>query len=122
MRGRSGPPDVHDDLRFELAERFRELTALTVLLQEQEKASEGRQQTIEWLSRVAAVLVAQPAWWAIMPMSWKARRRHRLLRTNGLFDADAYLRLNPDVAESGIDPLIHYLIHGLGEGRPRTSD
>lgn len=34
-----------------------------------------------------------------------------------LFDADYYLKCYPDVKKSGIDPLEHYIIHGLKEGR-----
>jgi hypothetical protein len=33
------------------------------------------------------------------------------------FDPSAYLALNPDVAESGHDPVAHYLNHGRHEGR-----
>lgn len=33
------------------------------------------------------------------------------------FDADLYLRLNPDVAADGQDAATHYLAHGLEEGR-----
>jgi Glycosyl transferase family 2/F5/8 type C domain len=35
----------------------------------------------------------------------------------GVFDADWYGRRYPDVIASGIDPLLHYLSHGLSEGR-----
>jgi len=38
------------------------------------------------------------------------------LRTSGLFDADFYLRRNPDVAAAGMDPLMHYLEHGARAG------
>jgi glycosyltransferase involved in cell wall biosynthesis len=33
------------------------------------------------------------------------------------FDQDMYLKLNPDVAESGVDASAHYLLHGRNEGR-----
>ena len=33
------------------------------------------------------------------------------------FDPSFYLRANPDVAESGIDPAKHFLLHGRHEGR-----
>jgi hypothetical protein len=38
-------------------------------------------------------------------------------RSNPLFDARWYLRQYPDVAASGIDPFLHYLLHGASEGR-----
>jgi len=34
------------------------------------------------------------------------------------WDANAYLRANPDVAAAGVDPLRHYLDYGQAEGRP----
>ena len=33
-----------------------------------------------------------------------------------LFERDAYLKLRPDVARAGVDPLAHYLEHGWREG------
>ncbi len=51
------------------------------------------------------------------------RRKLRLARDveliagSGLFDREWYLRTYPDVASSGEDPLIHYLQHGVAEGR-----
>jgi ADP-heptose:LPS heptosyltransferase/GT2 family glycosyltransferase len=39
------------------------------------------------------------------------------VRKSGLFDAEYYLVTYPDVAERNIDPLVHYLEEGAGEGR-----
>lgn len=117
---RSQQGQAEADLHAQLAERFRELTALTVLLQEAEKAGRAREETIAWLCQVAKVLFAQPGWWGLLPTPWQIRRKRRLLRDAGLFDGDAYLRQNPDLAGADIDPLIHYMLHGLGEGRPRS--
>jgi hypothetical protein len=36
---------------------------------------------------------------------------------SGLFDEAWYIAQNPDVARSGINPLIHYVQHGAAEGR-----
>jgi hypothetical protein len=42
----------------------------------------------------------------------------RMLRSGiGGFDPTFYLRQNRDVAEDGVDPLQHYLVHGWKEGR-----
>lgn len=41
----------------------------------------------------------------------------RLLRGEGGVDADWYLRVNPDVAESGMEPAFHYFVYGAYEGR-----
>ncbi len=39
-----------------------------------------------------------------------------LLET-GEFDPNAYLEQNPDIVESGVDPLEHFIMFGLAEGR-----
>src|SRR5262245_16041107 len=39
------------------------------------------------------------------------------LRPNRLFDADDYLRQHADVAQSGMNPFVHFLTHGIAEGR-----
>jgi chromosome segregation ATPase len=39
------------------------------------------------------------------------------LAEEGIFDANAYLALHTDVAEAGIDPLVHYLSKGHAERR-----
>jgi Phytanoyl-CoA dioxygenase (PhyH) len=54
------------------------------------------------------------------PTSLVARVRTRLKAPRGLprdFDAEAYYRLNPDVAAAKIDARRHYLRHGKAEGR-----
>jgi ADP-heptose:LPS heptosyltransferase/GT2 family glycosyltransferase len=42
---------------------------------------------------------------------------YELLATSGLFDAEYYLRANPDIAQLNIDPLTHYLERGAVELR-----
>jgi SAM-dependent methyltransferase len=43
--------------------------------------------------------------------------RVRLIAPSGLFDSDWYLERNDDVRAAGINPLVHYLLHGAAEGR-----
>jgi O-antigen biosynthesis protein len=38
------------------------------------------------------------------------------IRNSVFFDADFYLGTYPDVASSGLDPAMHYLLHGALEG------
>jgi hypothetical protein len=40
----------------------------------------------------------------------------------GLFDAEYYLAINPDVLETGVDPLAHFLTQGWIEGRNPSYD
>ncbi|MBY5935553.1 hypothetical protein KUV51_21270 [Tateyamaria omphalii] len=49
--------------------------------------------------------------------SGQLRRQMDAVRRSGLFDADWYLHSNPDVAETGMDPLTHFILYGLAEGR-----
>ena len=44
-----------------------------------------------------------------------------LIRASGLFDPDWYEATYPEVAEAGMDPLIHYLEFGAAEGRPPSA-
>ena len=45
------------------------------------------------------------------------RRLAELLKASGIFDPSAYLRANPDVAKSSMEPEVHYLTYGYSEGR-----
>lgn len=45
------------------------------------------------------------------------KRQAARLRTSGVLDPEWYIRANPDVAKAGIDPAVHYLVHGWKEGR-----
>jgi len=44
-------------------------------------------------------------------------RDYLTVAQSGLFDRDYYLAANPDVAASGMDPLLHFLRHGENESR-----
>jgi hypothetical protein len=44
-------------------------------------------------------------------------RRPFCIKVPADFDPTLYLALNPDVAQAGIDPLIHYTLHGVQENR-----
>ncbi len=40
-----------------------------------------------------------------------------LIRNSSYFDSYLYLNINPDIKNAGIDPAMHYLVHGWKEGR-----
>lgn len=44
-------------------------------------------------------------------------REMEIIRDSGLFDRHAYMQMYPDVAASGMDPIEHYIMHGVREGR-----
>lgn len=70
-----------------------------------------------WLAQVDQVLLRQPAWWGLIPGEWRTDRRNALLKRENLFDAGAYVSRYPDVAATRIDPLLHYIRHGMHEDR-----
>jgi GT2 family glycosyltransferase len=61
------------------------------------------------------------SWLHRVYLHWKSRRHERrlgpIISQSGLFDPAYYLKHNPDVASSGIDPLHHYFSRGCYEGR-----
>lgn len=73
----------------------------------------------EWLRHVHIALAAQPFWWSLLPKRSRRARERLLLQANGLFDSADYLACNPDVEAAGMDPLRHYIWHGISEGRNR---
>lgn len=103
-----------------LAARFDEIARLTrLLVDEGERVSQAAADA-EWLRQVNQLAQGFPRWWAAMPARLRRRREHARFRRAGLFDAGGYLELYPDVAADGMDPLRHYILHGMGEGRTRV--
>lgn len=128
------------DAESSLEDRFGELATLTRLLnaaetsareaevrrmtsESQRLASEARSQAEAenrvWLARVHAHLAEMKFWTALLPPRIRAERRCKRLRGAGLFNAEKYLELYPDVMAAGMDPLRHYILHGMEEGRER---
>ena len=103
----------------QLLERFGEISTLTTLLKEYEEQSATHKDNAEWLQRVNIATHNRPRWWQLMPRSWRRRREHQTLAKMALFDASAYLERYPDVAANGMDPLRHYILHGMAEARQR---
>jgi hypothetical protein len=52
-----------------------------------------------------------------MPAKWRRKREKIRYLRRGLFNSDSYLANNPDVAAFGMDPMVHYIFHGMEEGR-----
>lgn len=102
-----------------LAARFDELARLTAILADESRRAEASDTQSQWLRDVRRLEESFPMWWAVMPASWRQRRTHRRYARAGLFDASAYLALYPDVAAQGMDPIRHYILHGMAEGRTR---
>jgi len=98
-------------------ERHRELATLTRLLAAEKHRRGQLAEQADWLRAVSAVVFGCPRWWSLMPQSWQRKKTNLRLQRKGLFDGDAYLINYPDVAASGMNPLNHYINHGMSEGR-----
>jgi hypothetical protein len=100
-----------------LAESSDEIATLsTMLLREQNSAARSSRQA-EWLREVMFVMMRSHWWYKLVPKEWVARRKLRTLSRRTLFDSDAYISRYPDVTQSGMDPLQHFIKHGMAEGR-----
>ena len=90
---------------------------MSSLLQEREADADRNARQVEWLQKVSGVVTNYPHWWSLMPKQWRQKKQRQRLLRRGLFDADSYLKRYPDVSASGMDPLRHYILHGLRENR-----
>jgi chromosome condensin MukBEF ATPase and DNA-binding subunit MukB len=99
-----------------LEDRYAELAYITKALLGAEAQVERSEERLSWLLEVVAVLISNdPWWWNFMPRNWQRTRKMRRLARRGLFDAQTYVTQYPDVAQAGLDPLHHYMFHGLRE-------
>ena len=103
-----------------LANRFDEIARLTTMLSEAAGRSGTSEINANWFRDVMQVSQTFPNWWAIMPEKWQRKREHARYLSTKLFDAQQYLENNPDVAGFDIDPVLHYILHGMNEGRKWT--
>lgn len=73
---------------------------------------------LAWFRRLFQFLErAGHGWKAALPAFVQQKLTLRTLKRTGHFDAGAYLDKYPDVAQAGMDPLRHYILHGMTEGR-----
>ena len=111
----SGPdPEVATQ---ELTERYREIATLTLMLCEQVEAARRHEGEVAWMRGIWAAMERAPGWWSWVPGGLRRRLRDGWLARRGLFDARAYRAQHRDVAAAGMDALVHYILHGKGEGR-----
>lgn len=104
-----------------LRTRFDEVAKLTAMLAEETGRVSTSEADAEWLANMARVSQAFPNWWAVLPKHLRRHQEHARYKLAGLFDASKYREMYSDVAESGIDPVRHYILHGMKEGRQRPS-
>lgn len=107
----------------QLQDRFREITALTRVIQERDQIIDRTREQAEWLRLVVSGLTrdlsksTKARFAALLPTYFKHVQQQAWLKDQGLFDPDVYVTLYPEVAASNVDPLRHYVNHGMKEGR-----
>jgi hypothetical protein len=113
------------DAEEQLQERYREIVTLSRKLAIEAAAVETLKRNTERLKTIALAFEAGGARGRfasfldmVMPWRWHMARIRRRMEKAGAFDSAAYLAANPDVAQAGMDPLKHYMAHGLDENRP----
>lgn len=73
---------------------------------------------LDWMRRLYRMLESGNAGLkGILPPAMRRWRMAQLLQSRNHFDGEAYLAKYADVAEAGMDPLHHYILHGMAEGR-----
>lgn len=100
-----------------LADRFSEIAQLIAMLADESVKVDQAHVNAKWLRSALQLAASFPKWWAIMPQKWRRKREHARYRKSELFDAKKYLESYPDVEEYGMDPVRHYILHGMEEGR-----
>ena len=101
----------------DLNQHLVEKSELAQKLNQRQFEVEHHQATSEWLRQVHATLRSTPWWWRLVLPSWRRRLESRQLLSQGLFNEQNYLERYPEVAAAKLNPLRHYIMHGLAEGR-----
>jgi hypothetical protein len=111
-----------EEVEGRLVERTNAMDALTEVLKKTENAAKESDEKTQWLRQVASILLTgagatKGRFLSFSLSSIKYRLQKTEMKKRGIFDPAAYLAANPDVAKSGVDPLRHYILHGIAEGR-----
>lgn len=87
-------------------------------LEESHHYVDPARQQAEWVRELSVATWGRVPWWQeLMPLGWRLRAVKHYLAPGKRFNPETYLARYPDVAAAGVDPLLHYLRHGIAEGR-----
>ncbi|WP_269505363.1 hypothetical protein [Burkholderia sp. IMCC1007] len=118
-----------NELKKSLSQRYSEIGQLVRLLEERERELDRKERDIALYKKRLEKIKETVSWKITAPLrkidinflsgsrGSELKRGKKIIERSGLFDSDWYLREYPDVAESGQDPILHYLIFGAKEGR-----
>jgi len=96
-----------------------EMATITQFLRDSEQEAERNSNDLQWCRTIYATILHRPWWWGFLPRKIQYKKLLQRAERKGLFDAESYLANNPDVAATGMDPLKHYIMHGMSESRTR---
>jgi hypothetical protein len=95
-----------------------QLATLQALYREAHATALTESARASWLYRTAVELSAVPRGWRRWLPIWTWERKlERRLSRKGIFDAADYLSRYADVKAASMSPVLHYLAHGMHEGR-----
>lgn len=105
-------------LEKRLATHFRETATLSQFVLEAQESAATEADKNKRIKELYDAIISEPRWWSILSTAQRSRLQRDRLRRLDIFDAQSYLRANPDVAAAGEDPVHHYIHHGIDERRP----
>lgn len=109
-------------LEQRLEERSIEIAQLTGMVRDLELDAQQAAEQLEWLTQALTqvLMMRTPRpWWAKLAGYRGRDVVGQRVDLGPLFDREAYLRRYPDIIQAGMDPLLHYVMHGRAEGRLR---
>ncbi|WP_434404407.1 hypothetical protein [Sphingobium sp. DN12] len=111
---------INDEIKIlqkKLDDRHHEIASLTKLLKFSQHQTDEEQKKYEWMREIAMFLIKIPRWWSVLPKKEMDKKKNESLLNSGLFDSEYYINKYPDVGSSNINPLKHYIFHGINENR-----
>jgi hypothetical protein len=105
------------NLQEKVRDRYKEIASMTKMLKFSEHEIERKDELHQWMRDLVIKLLKMPKGWRFLTEKQFSERIHRRLEKSGLFHAKYYLELYPDVDAIGMDPLQHYILHGINENR-----
>lgn len=108
-----------DHTSAELARLRTRETELEAAVNSENAQHDRDRKHMQWLRALHIAMGDRPIWWFLLSTQSRRAREYERLRRVGLFDDRSYLARYSDVAAEGVDPLDHYIAHGMFEGRER---
>lgn len=71
----------------------------------------------ETLERLGVYRELEAAWCGARELYARQIGDKTIVPLDGNFDRESYLRRYPDIRAAGVDPMLHFVQHGFGEGR-----